>query len=199
MKYFTPQLIVMGQSKDDQILEEQQRLWDEAGERYVAYLDSVRPRFPTGLRQIDESYYLHDAIIRGMGRRGEVFVMILQLDTPPQSILTFTYDLVEDPIIRKNVLPEEICGTGSVVDWQYNELEMVPGKPPNWRESLLLSNGWELTLHFRDVHVQEVQAVLPAPRNGTVSGILFVREPTAQAWCYCMPGLHCTARNLRDE
>jgi hypothetical protein len=178
MKYFTPELIVMGQSLDDQIAQEQERLWEEAGERYVAYLDTIRPHFPPGLRQIDESYYLHDAIIRGMGRRGQFFVVILQLDTPPQAILTFTYDLVEDPVIVKDALPPEYSGTGPIVDWEYNEIEMVPGNPPTWRESLLLSNGWELKLHFRDVQVQEVQAVLPTPRHG-VAGVSFVLQHAA--------------------
>ena len=136
MRYFTPELIALGRSSEDSVLNEQERLWDEAGDRYVGYLDSVRPQFPVGLRQIDARYYLHDAIIQGMGRRGPYFVMILQLDTPPQSILTFTYDLVEDPIIVKDALPADLCGTGSIVDWQYNEIEMVPGDPPTWRESL---------------------------------------------------------------
>jgi hypothetical protein len=165
MNYFTPELIVMGQSQDDHVLDEQERRWDEAGDRYVAYLDTIRPYFPPGLRQIDVSYYLHDARVHGMGRRGQFFVVILQLDTPPQSILTFTYDLIDDPVIVKDALPREWCGSGQRVDWQYNEIEMVPGNPPTWRESLLLSNGWELTLHFRDIHVEEVQAILPAPRG----------------------------------
>jgi hypothetical protein len=179
MKYFTPQLIAMGQSNDDCILHEQQRLWEEAGDRYVAYLDTVRPHFPPGLRQIDANYYLHDAIIRAMGRHDQSFVIILQLDTPPQSILTFTYDLVEEPIIVKDALPAELCGSGPIVDWQYNEIEMVPGEPPTWRESVLLSNGWELALHYRDVEVQEVQAVLPTPRQGA-SGVSFVLQHAGQ-------------------
>jgi hypothetical protein len=175
MKYFTPDLIVMGQSDDEDVLNEQDRLWEEAGARYVAYLDTIRPHFPTGLRQIDESYYLHDAIVRGMGRRDQSFVIILQLDTPPQSILTFTYDLVEAPTIIQGALPAKVCGTGPIVDWQYNEIEMVPSDPPTWRESLLLSNGWELKLHFRDVQVQEVEAILPMPRQGP-TGISFVQH-----------------------
>jgi hypothetical protein len=180
MKYFIPELIVMGQSNDDHVLTEQDRLWEQAGDRYVAYLDGVRPHFPPGLRQIDQRYYLHDAIIHGMGRRDQFFVIILQLDTPPQSILTFTYDLVDDPLIVKGALPPEACGTGPMVAWQYNEIEIVPGPPPTWRESLLLSNGWELTLHFRDVQVEEAQAVLPAPRNGAAAGVAFVQQPTVQ-------------------
>lgn len=178
MRYFTPELIVMGRSNDDRVLNEQDQLWEEAGARYVSYLDSVRPHFPAGLRQIDENYYLHDATIRGMGRRDKSFVMILQLDTPPQSLLTLTYDLVEEPIIVKDALPPELCGSGAAVDWQYNEIEMVPGDPPTWRESLLLGNGWELKLHFRDVQVQEVHAVLPTPTQGA-TGVSFVGQQAA--------------------
>lgn len=180
MNYFTAELIVMGQSKDDAILNEHERRWEEAGDRYVAYLDTVRPCFPPGLRQIDESYYLHDAAVRGLGRRGPIFVMILQLDTPPQSILTLTYDLVEDPIITRDAIPQEHCGTGPRADWQYNEIEMIPGNPPTWRESLLLSNGWEVLLHFRDVRAEEFQAVLPPTRNGATVGVSFVLKHAAQ-------------------
>src|SRR5215468_6787126 len=161
MKYFTPERYVALQDhSSDEAMNAADTVWEEAVDRYAAYLDTVRPHFPPGLRQIDESYYLHDSIIRGMGKRGRSFVIILQLDTPPQSILTFTYDLVEDPVIIKDALPPEVCGTGSVVDWQYEEVEMVPGTPPTWRQSVLLGNGWELSLHFRDVQVQEVEAVL---------------------------------------
>jgi hypothetical protein len=178
MKYFTPELILMGQSEDDHVLDEQEQLWEKSGDRYVAYLDTVRPHFTPGLRQIDEGYYLHDSVIRGLGRRGNSFVMILQLDTPPQSILTFTYDLVEEPVIAKGVLPPEFCGTGNIVSWQYNEIEMVPGTPPTWRESLLLDNGWELTLHFRDVQVQEVEAILPASRYRSAPAVGPVPQTT---------------------
>src|SRR5579864_3359734 len=96
MKYFTPELIALGQSTDDKVLNEQEQLWDEAGDRYVAYLNTVRPQFPSGLKWIDEHYYLHDALILGMGRRDHFLVMVLRLDTPPQSLLTFTYDLIEE-------------------------------------------------------------------------------------------------------
>jgi hypothetical protein len=77
VKYFTHELIAMGQSNDEQVLARQEQLWNEAGERYVAYLDTVRGLLPAGLRRIDEHYYLHDASIRGMGRRDQNFVIVL--------------------------------------------------------------------------------------------------------------------------
>jgi hypothetical protein len=171
----------MGQSSDDRVLNEQERQWEDAGARYVAHLATVRPQFPPGLRLIDESYFLHDATVQGLGRRGQNLVMILQLDTPPQSILTLTYELVEDPVVLREALPPESCGTGARVDWLYNEIEMVFGDPPTWRETLLLSNGWELSLHFRDVRVEEAQAVLPAPRIGVApAGVSFILHQAAQ-------------------
>jgi hypothetical protein len=73
MRYSTSELIAMGRSKEERVLREQERLWEDAGDRYVAYLDSIRA-----------------------------------------------------------------------------------------------------ILHFRDVQLQEVEAVLPAPRNGAAAGVSFV-------------------------
>ena len=61
MKYFTPELYVRGQSRDDDVLDEVDGLWEEAGDRYLAYLKAVRPTLPVGLVHILDSYYLHDA------------------------------------------------------------------------------------------------------------------------------------------
>lgn len=168
MKFFTPELIAKGQTDDDMALTEQERLWDEAGERYVAYLDTVRPLFPPGLRQLDSSYYLHDAVVFGMGRRDNSFVIVLQLDTPPHSLLTLTYDLTDQPVIDEQSLPAPLCTPNYHVEWQYDEIEQIPGTPPTWVQSILLSNGWEVKLPFCDVAVQEAQAILPAPGAGAV-------------------------------
>jgi hypothetical protein len=165
MNYFTPDRIARCGSEDPATWHAAEDDWEEAGDRYVAYLDTVRPEFPPGLRKIDDSYYLHDAEIRGMGQEGRSFVIVLQLDTPPYSLLTFTYDLVDDPAIDREALAADHRSTGARVDWQYDEIERVPGNPATWRESILLSNGWEVRLHFRDVKVQEAQALLPAPRT----------------------------------
>lgn len=163
MKYFTPDLLALGLSDDAAVLDEQERLWDEAGERYVAALEAVRPEMPPGLRRLDDGYYLHDALIQGMGEQGRLFVIVLRLDTPPRPLLTLEYDLVKDPVILADVLPAGLRGTGPSVDWQYDEIERLAGTPPTWLQSILCSNGWEVRLHFRDVKVLEVQALIPAP------------------------------------
>jgi hypothetical protein len=165
MKYFTPELIARGQIEDSRVLSEVEALWDERCESYNAYLASIRNDLCPGLRYIEDNYYLHDAIVRVMGYRGEKYVIVLQLDTPPRSLLTFSYELVESPRIDPHVLPEAARSQGDVVEWQYDEVEKMPGESQIWRQSVLLSNGWEVTLHFRDIKVDEMQALLPAPSN----------------------------------
>lgn len=169
MKYFTPDLIARGQSDDSRILNEVEALWDERCAHYNAYLASIRNELSSGLRHIEDNYYLHDAVVRSMGYRGDQFVIVLQLDTPPRSLLTFTYHLVQPPRIDPHVLPEQARSRGDIVEWQYDEIEKVPGEPPTWWQSILLSNGWEIALHFRDVEVAEMQALLPTPSNDAAS------------------------------
>jgi hypothetical protein len=168
MKFFTPELIAAYGSDDPAIWKEAEARWEAACNQYNALLASIRAELPAGLQHIEASYSLHDAVIRGMGRRAGTFVIMLQLDTPPQSLLTFTYDLVEEPRINPQALPPEARSSGSAVEWQYDELEKVPGQPPTWGQSILLSNGWEVSVHFRNVRVEEFQALVPALQNNAV-------------------------------
>jgi hypothetical protein len=170
VKYFTRDLIEMGLSQDSQVLGEWERLWDERGDKYVAYLDTIRAHFPPGLRQMDENYYLHDAVIGGMGQRNRTFVIMLQLDTPPHSLVTFTYDLTADPAIICDTLAPDQHASPHYVEWLYDEIESVPGEPPTWIQSILLTNGWEVRLHFRDLTVQEMQTLIPVPRKSRLIG-----------------------------
>src|SRR5260370_30637887 len=120
VKYFTRELVEMGRSKDHAVLNRQEELWDEACDRYFGRMDALKVEMPRGLRQIVDSYYLHDAVVRGMGQQGRKFLIVLQLDTPPRSLLTFSYDLSEDAAIDRAALPPELCSRGSLVDWQHD-------------------------------------------------------------------------------
>jgi hypothetical protein len=165
MKYFTPELIVAYGCDDPAAWKEAETRWDAACEQYNTALVLLKPAFPPGLRYVEDHYSLHDAVIQGMGRREGAFLIMLQLDAPPQSLLTLTYDLVEGPIVTQDVLPAEYRSTGGHIDWQYDEIEEASQQPPTWRQSILLSNGWEIVLHFRDLRVEEIEALIPAPRE----------------------------------
>lgn len=175
MKYFTPELIVAYGSNDPTTWKQAEERWDTACEQYNTALSSLKPAFPPGLRRIEENYSLHDAVIQGMGWREGAFVFMLQLDPPPQLLLTLTYDLAEEPTVKQDVLPAEYRSTGSYIDWQYDEIEKASEQPPTWRQSILLSNGWEILLRFRDIRVEEIQALIPSPRESasvlTTAGI----------------------------
>jgi hypothetical protein len=173
MKYFTPELYARGQSQDDDVLDEVEQRWEEASERYVAYLRSVEGALPPGIRHIHDSYYLHDSVILSMGRQGDRFVMVLQLDVPPHDrlsdLLVFTYELAGEPVIDREALPPELrCPVQ--VEWMYDEVEMAPGGAAGWVQSILLSNGWEVRLPLRDVHVQQLRPLIPPPGDERRAG-----------------------------
>src|SRR5262245_24768000 len=98
-----------------------------------------------------------------MGRQGDALVVVLQFDTPPHSLVTLTFDLASEPAIDRDALPPEHRTPDSHVEWMYDEWERLPGDPPTWALTILLSNGWEVRRPFRDVQVQEAQSLLPAP------------------------------------
>jgi hypothetical protein len=68
------------------------------------------------------------------------------------------------------MLPPDYQSKARHVDWQYDEIEMAETQPPTWRQSVLFSNSWEITLHFRDVVVDEAEALLPAPATVPEAG-----------------------------
>lgn len=163
MKYFTPELIHAYGSDDPAIWREAERHWDAACIAYAAHLDALKPAFPPGLQRLEEHYNLHDAVVRGMGRHDGKLVIMVQLDRPPQPLLILGYDLAGEPQIREEVLPTEDRSSGSQVDWQHDEIEQTSGASPTWKHTILLSNGWKVVVPFRDVQVDEVEAVLPSP------------------------------------
>jgi hypothetical protein len=160
MKYFTPDLIRRFGSEDPEIADKADAEWEEGGERYAAYLKAVETQLPPGIKQLHDHYYLHDAVVFSMGRQDGRFVMVLRLDTPPRDFLILTYDLWGEPVIREDILPlEHRCKTQ--VEWMYDEVEPGPEGAPQWMQSILFSNGWEVCLPFSDIHVQPMRSVLP--------------------------------------
>ncbi len=206
MKYYTPELIEMGRSQDDDVLNEQDRLWGQAAERYSQYLAEVRGTFPRGLRRLFGRYYLHDASILRIGRKDRFFLIELQLDTPPRSFLTFRYRLLRPVEVNKESLPPGCRSRGPAVDWLYAEVERLSVEEvlrspfaatwvkdewltqadqfndetgstwPFWAHRILLSNGWELALCFHDIDVQEYENFLVP---ATANGTMATREPTS--------------------
>jgi hypothetical protein len=142
--------------------------WDRAVEQYEAALDVLRPELSESFRQLLDGFQLHDARILSMGRRGDLFTISLQLDVPPRELLTITCTLAGDPVVRKEPLPwvTDPSHPHNLL-WLFDELSQAgPGQPIV--HSILLSNGWELDLPCRDVHLATAYPVIPAPSERQV-------------------------------
>jgi len=165
MKYFTKDLLERYGSQDDAVANSADAEWETAIDRYEAYLQTIRPDMPESLRQLEDGFCFHDARILSMGRRDDTFVISLQLDMPPNELVTIIYILSGAPEINKEPFAD---GKDTPLPWWlYEEIEQVgtdDGK--HFVYSILFSNGWEITLPFREVQVSLAEPVYPLP--GTV-------------------------------
>ena len=163
MKYFTPDLYIRLQDREPDAMDAADAAWSDAAERYDSYLQTILPELPPAVRQLLEGYYLHDAEVLSAGRQGDTFVFLLQLDVPPNDLLSITYTLTAEPRIDRSALPAEHCS--SRMSWQYEELEACgQGEGQHYRHAILFSNGWEIQVPFRDVQLATVQPIYPCPR-----------------------------------
>jgi hypothetical protein len=104
-----------------------------------------------------------------VGQSGEDFVITLQPPSDPQRLAVLSYKLVEEPTIEQNVLPPDRRQEPTL--WLYDELDLDRPESPNSfqaragkptiRHNILLSNGWEVTLHFRWARVKRPLRVFP--------------------------------------
>jgi hypothetical protein len=166
MKYFTGErYIALQDFTNDAALDGADAAWEEAVAHYDAYLQHVLPILPPEVRQFVEEYYLHDAAILSMGRQGDDFVMVVQPDEPPHSLLTLRFILAGDPTIDREALPPQFRSPSP--QWLHEEIEVVgEGVGRHFRLSILLDNGWEITLPIHDLQIRTLDALFPTPPNG---------------------------------
>jgi hypothetical protein len=90
-------------------------------------------------------------------------VIALQLDVPPNELLTITYTLAGAPEIKQECFPWAAAGAAPA--WLYEEIELVRQNRRNhFVHSILFSNGWEVRLPFREVQVTTAYPTFPVPR-----------------------------------
>jgi uncharacterized protein DUF4085 len=162
MKYFTRERYLAQQLPDQAAMDAADADWEQAADRYDAYLQTIRPDLPESVRQLLDGFYLHDARVLSMGQRGESFVISMQLDAPPNELLTVAYTLAGSPQVSKEPF---LAGETLPPEWLYDEVEQVQeGGRRHFVHSILFSNGWEARLPFRDVHMATAYPVFPHPR-----------------------------------
>jgi hypothetical protein len=154
--------------------------WEAALATYRRHLQRIAPKLPSGLRRLLTSVSFHDAHVlaigQGRGRgRGSAFSITLHPQSDPAHLLVLDYTVVEPP--RKTMaLPQEACS--EPVAWLYDELDVVAKRKghtaPTFLHQILLSNGWEIRLHFSSVAIKRPAALLPCGRgdNGLAAPVL---------------------------
>jgi hypothetical protein len=68
MNYFTRERYLALQETGDDAQDATDAAWDEAVERYDAYLQTIRPEMPESVRALLDGFYLHDARVLSMGQ-----------------------------------------------------------------------------------------------------------------------------------
>jgi hypothetical protein len=158
MKYFTPERYLrLGNLNDEQAFLAAQEDWERAVAGYKDQLQRVRPGLPSRLGHLVDSIYLHDARVLDMweGKRTR-FNITLHPESDPSRLVVLAYSLEEPVSIEAGVLPAESCS--EPVAWLYDELNVESGRLTH---NILLSNGWEVRLRFRQVTVSRPLPLIP--------------------------------------
>jgi hypothetical protein len=162
VKHFTPERLVQLQDRSS----EKKFLaaldaWERATKRYEDQLKRIRSDLPFGLQQLIATVPLHDARVLDMwwGGRSQ-FTITLHPDSDPSRLVVLSYSLVEAPVERE-VLPESV--RSEPVGWLYDELDQHGTKRggPIFAHMILLSDGREIQLLFRQVTVKRPVPVVP--------------------------------------
>jgi hypothetical protein len=165
MKYFTPEIIIRGNSLDDSVVEGVEEDWEQAIKRYNRRWTKIKTTFPKEVRRFDVC--LHDADVLSMGRQGDEFVMVVHKEPPSQEMVVLLFTLDGEPEIDPDALPGR--NHASYGHWMYEEFDLDRQK--KCRFEVLLSNGWLLKLPFKDFRYWVTQKVL-AGENGQVIPVL---------------------------
>jgi hypothetical protein len=163
MKYFTPDRYSrLATLNDKRAFLAAHEEWERAIADYQAHRQRIRHLLPGALRRLVESVALHDARVVDMYQARRVLTFVLQPESLPSCRIVLAYSLVEPPVIRKDVIPQEL--RSEPVEWLYDEISVARasrnGAQRSFFHDVLLSNGWELHLHFRSVRVTRRQPLL---------------------------------------
>lgn len=175
MKYFTPERHDrLGDLTDRAAFLAALDEWETANADYAAHVESIRTKLPAELLGLYKQVNLHDARVLSLHQQDDRLVMTLEPERDPSRLVVLTYSLVEEPRVR--VTSPDDQGNSWVL-YLYDELDLdgmtaSPATPdeerPIIRHDILLSNGWELSIRFRGVHVTRPLRLLPAVEPRTV-------------------------------
>ena len=148
MKYFTPELLERFRSPDPAIADAASKEWDRALAEYEKHLESIRGKLPEQLKDLLDNYCLHDARVRAVSLPDQrMYLILAQPEDARDHVLLLSYRLVREPEFVRYAPGEE----AAPAEWMYEEIDVEQQEPPVYSQSVLLSDGRELRLHFRDM------------------------------------------------
>ncbi len=164
MKYFTPELLHLLGSPNEDVATNAHQALERAAEAYQSQLQTIRADLPQSLRQLLEQHYLHDArvLLAGETDSGNGFILWLRLDTPPHEELILNYRMVRKPEVTQHL---ELAEASPLIEWLHDEVEVLRSPPGLVRQSVLLSNGWEIGLFFDAIEVTRISQLLFSSRK----------------------------------
>jgi hypothetical protein len=164
MKYFRPDRLAKLQDRSDEgsflaALAE----WERNVDRYKKQLQKVHRELPADLKQLLDTVPLHDARVLDMwwGGRSQ-FTITLHAQSAPSHLVVLTYSLLEEPTVEKDVLPARV--RSETTAWLYDELEFggdTKRGQATFLHHILLSDGREIRLRFRNVTVKRPVPLVP--------------------------------------
>lgn len=162
MKYFTPDLHIRLQDASPARMDAADEEWERALAKYQRHLASIRAKLPSSAAEFLDQTRLHDAEVLWMGQALPFFGILLRLDPPSLATVGLSYFVVRDVRFEKPVVPPEFCS--SRMQWMYDEIDL--GEQDRcFRHSVLFSNGSQLDLEARELHVVTLDTIY-APSDG---------------------------------
>jgi hypothetical protein len=164
MKYFKPELLARCRSRDDSVAETVANEWEEAVAAYPARFKAIRPQLPRAVRQLCSRFSLHDAKMLGaaFGTRKALFGILIKMEGPAgaaSDILELNYLPVEGPNGGVNVKAPTQVGSPKDVWVLYDEFDLDE-EHGFFTHSLLLTDGREIEVHFKNLTVKYLDEVL---------------------------------------
>jgi hypothetical protein len=170
MQFFTPDLWLRFQKMNDEPAFNAAHLdWQRALQDYRAELAEWLPKMPKRLRQFAELGGFHDGTVLAIWRgRGKLNVLV-ETERPAEQLFLLVYSLVANPEVNQSALPAEYRTERA--GWMYDEIRVEGGEKGNpatarFLHSILLSNGWEITLRFSRFDFSRVESILSLPKGG---------------------------------
>jgi hypothetical protein len=167
MKFFTPELYVLGNSADPNEVDRAEAEWERALRRYRRHYRKIEQQLPKGLRDFHDQYCLHDADLFSpawwttpVGATNVVIVVQNTNTLVPDHLNTLMflqYTLSGEPSIETPVA-SDVFYRGSPV-WLYDELDVV--EPGVFSHEIFVSDGRVIRLTFREFQIQVAKCVQP--------------------------------------